>query len=56
MSGSAAIKKSKLDICPKEKKFGKGKERNYCGSVRVIFGNYADWTFYDGKKSFWIIE
>lgn len=34
------------------KKFGKGKERNYCGSVCVIFGNYADRTFYDGKKSF----
>ena len=26
----------------REKKFGKGKERNYCGLVRVIFGNYAE--------------
>ena len=26
----------------KREEVWKGKERNYCGSVRVIFGNYAD--------------
>ena len=40
----------------KREEVWKGKERNYCGLVRVIFGNYADRTFYDGKKSFCIIE